>query len=123
VRGGPPDAITTHRLNAVLGIEYQRAVGAFSSAHQARETISSFYGVEPDAMRKWSDRLKRSIGEERFAEEMEAASFCGLLIRHSKARGWSLANGFEEGVEATFGLDALRASGRSFQEQRSKSDD
>jgi hypothetical protein len=82
--------------------------------------IATFYGVEPNAMEKWPALVAKAIGAKRLKEEMYAARFCGSVIYLRKASGWEFLTqeAFVEEAEEAFGLSALQAYGKRFQEQR-----
>ena len=69
-------------------------------------------------MGKWPGLLRKSLGAERLRQEMDAARYCGLVASQSKFHGWTATDKLAEGAEEAFGIEALRASGKRFQEQR-----
>lgn len=111
---GAPAQINRHRLRAVLGIEYQRHLGAFRSVRAAREQIAELYGVESDAMRHWPKSLIKVLGEKRFQEYCLSAAFLGLAGQLARKGRWNLPEGVLERGEGDYGLLALRADGERF---------
>jgi hypothetical protein len=72
----------TMQLQALKYIEYERGKG--SPVGEARETVSSHFGVDTEAIRKWDGPLRKSLGDSYVSRELTRAFEDGEMVTRFK---------------------------------------
>jgi hypothetical protein len=70
------------QLHALKYIEYERGKG--SPVGKARETVSSHFGVDTEAIRKWEGPLRKSLGDSYVSQELTRAFEDGEMVNRFK---------------------------------------
>jgi hypothetical protein len=69
-------------LQALKYIEYERGKGSLAS--EARKTVSSHFGVDTEAIRKWDGPLRKSLGDSYVSRELTRAFEDGETVNRFK---------------------------------------